>query len=78
MSPSAAFTAIAASTALPPALRISTPISTASGCAAHTMPLFAIVSERDASIFPAGLSNAEAKSGSNAASANTMSIISFI
>jgi hypothetical protein len=46
MKASAAFTAIAASTALPPRLSTSTPIPTASGCAAATMPCFATVAER--------------------------------
>src|SRR4051812_26222536 len=42
----AAFVAIAASTAFPPALRISTPMRTACGCDVATMPLVATDSGR--------------------------------
>src|SRR5690606_6707571 len=46
ISPSAAFAAIAASTALPPRFSISRPISVASGWLVATMPRFAITTDR--------------------------------
>src|SRR5207245_2006089 len=54
--PSAALVAMAASTALPPFLRTSTPACTASGCAAATMPWRAYTTERVANDRPAGRS----------------------
>ena len=52
--PSAALTAIAASTALPPDCSTSMPICTASGCDAATMPCRAWTTERVANIRPSG------------------------
>ena len=46
MSPSAAFAAIAASTALPPRRSVATPISVASGWLVATMPWRAMTTER--------------------------------
>ena len=46
MRPSAAFAAIAASTALPPRRNVATPISVASGWLVATMPCRAMTTER--------------------------------
>ena len=50
--PSAAFAAIAASTALPPDFRISIPICVANGTLVQTIPCLAITSERVAKALP--------------------------
>src|ERR1043165_9674626 len=56
ITPRQAFVAIAASTALPPALSISMPAPAASGCEQHTMPFAAHVTDRVA--LPRPLPNA--------------------
>src|SRR6266536_2106759 len=53
--PRVAFAAMAASTALPPRLRMSIPTSVAAGTLVQTMPWRARTSDRVAKFFPVGL-----------------------
>ncbi len=55
-SPSIAFKAMAASTALPPALSMSSPTCVASGWLVATMPCVPMTSEREANGLPVGRS----------------------
>src|SRR5690606_20703915 len=78
MSPSAAFAAIAASTALPPRFRISSPTWVASGCEVATMPCVAMISERVANALPVMRSAAAAGvAANNTASSTPNAFIGF-
>ena len=70
--PRQAFIAIAASTALPPCLSISSPAWTASGWAAHTMPWAPYTTERVAAPRPAAPALARLMSSASATSGGAM------